>query len=239
MSIFERIEAFGFRALGLLGLVICAQNLGAAPASLSQSLVKAEAAYRDFPASMTAYNAAVRELCAAMDIQKAPQFASNLRKLGVSCDCPKVRLPLRHIQIAPSSTANGTKAGVPVVLGYETKEAGLYPPEGLFVDATAVYNHESGKPRFSIICNANEVVISGHAYPLAANHNAAGDHLKFRAKRFAKSGFSAMIRPSLALRKPQIYLLDPYDPNKIPLLMVHGLQSTPVEIRGGGISAIH
>ena len=37
-----------------------------------------------------------------------------------------------------------------------------------------------------------------------------------------------MIRPFAASRKPQIYLLDPYDPDKIPLLMVHGLQSTPV-----------
>src|SRR5689334_14379188 len=37
-----------------------------------------------------------------------------------------------------------------------------------------------------------------------------------------------MIRPLSAQRRPQIYLLDPYDPTKIPLLMVHGLQSTPV-----------
>jgi hypothetical protein len=37
-----------------------------------------------------------------------------------------------------------------------------------------------------------------------------------------------MIRPLSASRKPHIYLLDPYDPKKRPLLMVHGLQSTPV-----------
>src|ERR1700730_19046714 len=37
-----------------------------------------------------------------------------------------------------------------------------------------------------------------------------------------------MLRPASMSRKPQIYLLDPYDPNKIPILMVHGLQSTPV-----------
>src|SRR3984893_4707886 len=43
-----------------------------------------------------------------------------------------------------------------------------------------------------------------------------------------KSNFRSMIRPFAVLRKPQIYLLDPYDPNKIPLFMVHGLQSTPV-----------
>ena len=38
----------------------------------------------------------------------------------------------------------------------------------------------------------------------------------------------SMLRPPAMRRKPQIYLLDPYDPDKTPLLMVHGLQSTPV-----------
>ncbi len=229
MSIVKRVAAIEFRALVLLGLVICAPSLEAAPESLADALLRAEAAYRDFPETLTAYNAAVRALCAAMEIQKAPQFTSNLRKLGVSCDWPKIRLPLRHVEIAQSLRANGTRAGVPVVLGYETKGAPLYPPEGLFVDAIAVYHHEGGEPRFSILFNPKDLIINGHVYPLAANHNAAGDHLKLQAKRFAKSGFAAMIRPSSALRKPQIYLLDPYDPQKIPLLMVHGLQSTPVE----------
>ncbi|MBV8814998.1 MAG: hypothetical protein JO271_10955, partial [Verrucomicrobia bacterium] len=118
--------------------------------------------------------------------------------------------------------------GIPMVLGYDTKDARLYPPEGLFVDGTAVYGRVSGQPRFSILAGKSDVWLNGRTYPLASNHNAAGDHLKFRAKRFAASGFSAMIRPLLAPRKPQIYLLDPYDPDKIPLLMVHGLQSTPV-----------
>ena len=71
-------------------------------------------------------------------------------------------------------------------------------------------------------------MLKGRSYRLAINPTGAGDHLKLRAKAFAKSGFEGMIRPSSLLRKPQIYLLDPYDPNKMPLLMVHGLQSTPV-----------
>jgi hypothetical protein len=62
-------------------------------------------------------------------------------------------------------------------------------------------------------------------HALAANHTAPGDHLKLRAKRFAESGFAGMIRPFSMLRKPQIYLLDPYDPNKMPLLMIHGLHA--------------
>jgi triacylglycerol esterase/lipase EstA (alpha/beta hydrolase family) len=96
------------------------------------------------------------------------------------------------------------------------------------VDATAIYDRTSGGPRFSILSKESDVKLNGRSYGLAANHTAAGDHLKLRAKRLARSGFASMIRPFAALRKPQIYLLDPYDPNKIPLLMVHGLQSTPV-----------
>jgi len=71
-------------------------------------------------------------------------------------------------------------------------------------------------------------MLNGRTYKLAADPTGAGDHLKLRAKRLAKSGFAGMTRPSSMPRKPQIYLLDPYDPNKTPLLMVHGLQSTPV-----------
>ncbi|HEY5792693.1 MAG TPA: hypothetical protein VIS74_05300, partial [Chthoniobacterales bacterium] len=63
---------------------------------------------------------------------------------------------------------------------------------------------------------------------LAVDPTAAGDHLKKRARHLARSGFVSMIRPASMERKPRIYLLDPYDPDKIPLLMVHGLQSTPV-----------
>ena len=165
-----------------------------------------------------------------MEFQKPGQFASNLKKLGVLFDSPKVGLPLRHVQIAaltPAST--GTQAGVPMVVGYETKDAPLYPPEGLFVDATAVYDRIGGHPRFWILSNRNDVLLNGRIFPVATNHNAAGDHLKLRARHLAESAFAGMIRPFSASRKPQIYLLDPYDPNKIPLLMVHGLQSTPVE----------
>jgi len=130
------------------------------------------------------------------------------------------------------SRINGTEAGIPVVLGYETKTATLYPPEGLFVDATAIYDRSAGVARFSLLVGRTTVMLRGHTYALAANHSAAGDHLKLRAKRFANSGFGGMIHPFSASRRPQIYLLDPYDPNKIPLLMVHGLQSTPVAFAG-------
>ena len=75
---------------------------------------------------------------------------------------------------------------------------------------------------------SGDIVLNGKSHQLASNPIAAGGRLKERAKRLAKSGFISMIRPARMPRKPQIYLLDPYDPDKTPLLMVHGLQSTPV-----------
>ena len=75
---------------------------------------------------------------------------------------------------------------------------------------------------------ADESFSVARGFKLPNNPIGAGDQLKERAKRLAKSGFMSMIRPAKMQRKPQIYLLDPYDPNKTPLLMVHGLQSTPV-----------
>jgi pimeloyl-ACP methyl ester carboxylesterase len=227
-QIFLRRAFLGLVACVMLESAGCATHSASAP-SLAASVERADAAYRNLPGSLSAYNLAVWELCASMEVQNPTQFVSRLHKLRVAFDFPKIGLPLRLVQIvAPPSASNATRIGIPIVVGYETKNESLYPPEGLFVDATAIYDRTGGRPRFSILSKASDIKLNGHTYGLAASHTAAGDHLKLRAKRFAHSGFVSMIRPFAALRKPQIYLLDPYDPNKIPLLMVHGLQSTPL-----------
>ena len=224
-----RLAVRGFVTCLLLQGAGCATNPGSPPPSLAASVEKADAAYRNLPTSLPLYNLTVREICAAMEMETPTQFVSSLQKMGIAFDSPKIELPLRGVELAtPPLASKEPRAGIPMVLEYETKNAPLYPPEGLFVDATAIYDRTSGRPRFSILSKESDVKLNGRSYGLAANHTAAGDHLKLRAKRLARSGFASMIRPFAALRKPQIYLLDPYDRNKIPLLMVHGLQSTPV-----------
>jgi hypothetical protein len=218
-----------FLTIALLNVASWATKAVSGSAPLAEGIARADSAYRSLPVTLTAYNAAVREICEEMQTTPVPEFISTLKNLGVSFDWPNVGLPLRHVEISPSTAVVGaSEAGVPVVAGYDTREAPLYPPEGLFVDATAIYDRPAGHPRFSIRYATTDVMLRGRTYRLAINPTGAGDHLKLRAKAFAKSGFEGMIRPSSMLRKPQIYLLDPYDPNKIPILMVHGLQSTPV-----------
>ena len=156
----KRVAPLGFAALLLFGHTAGAANSGGLPATLLASVKKADAAYRSLPASIATYNLAVRELCAAMELQEPRLFASKLKELGVLFDPPKVGLPMRHVQVVePSPASNGAQVGVPMLIGYETKDAPLYPPEGLFVDVTAVYDRIRGQPRFSILYNGSYILL--------------------------------------------------------------------------------
>ena len=212
-----------------LGLGACATKPLNAPSSLASAAAKADAALNHRPISLSAYNAAVREICIELANSNPRESASRLKDLGVFLVLPKIPLPLRRIEISiPLRTEPGETAGIPVVLEYETKDAPLYPPEGLFVDACVLYERASGEARVELRTESGDIVLNGNRFQLASNPIGAGGRLKESAKRLAKSGFMSMIRPAAMPRKPQIYLLERYDPDKTPLLMVHGLQSTPV-----------
>jgi pimeloyl-ACP methyl ester carboxylesterase len=212
-----------------LGLAACATTTIRTPSSLANAVAKADAALDYRPISLVTYNAAVREICVGLANSDPRDCASELKDIGVALVVPQIPLPLRLIEISvPPRTGPGETAGIPVVLEYETKDAPLYPPEGLFVDACVLYERGPGGAKVEVRTESGEIVLNGRSHQLASNPIGAGGRLKERAKRLAKSGFISMIRPAGMPRKPQIYLLDPYDPNKTPLLMVHGLQSTPV-----------
>ncbi|WP_052210278.1 hypothetical protein [Xanthomonas cannabis] len=72
----------------------------------------------------------------------------------------------------------------------------------------------------------NEVVLHGQRVPLAANFTAA------YGLWLAKSGFAAqslrsMLGSARGIERPHLYLMQPYDPDRRVLLMLHGLASSP------------
>ena len=194
-----------FLIILLVNVAGWATNVVSGPPPLTESIARADSAYRSLPVTLAAYNAAVREICEDMQTIRLAQFKSRLKSLGVSFDWPKLGLPLRHVEVPTShSIAGAADAGIPVVAGYDTREAPLYPPEGLFVDATAIYDRVGGRPRLSLRYQASTVMLNGRTYKLAIDPTGAGDHLKLRAKRFAKSGFAGMIHPASMSRKPTV-----------------------------------
>jgi pimeloyl-ACP methyl ester carboxylesterase len=180
------------------------------------------------PAERRSYDQAIRRLCQELD-RRGPDLAiQQLRQSDVKVILPKIPLPLQSIEIPKNSRPSSETIGIPIVLGYDTKNFPLYPPEGLFVDASALVRTIDGKTSLEFSTDRESIRIDGADYKLAIDPTGAGLHLERQARKLAKSGFISMLRPSSMERRPQIYLLDPYDPAKIPLLMVHGLQSTPV-----------
>jgi hypothetical protein len=43
-----------------------------------------------------------------------------------------------------------------------------------------------------------------------------------------KTRWSALVRPAETSRPHRLYLMEPYAPDRIPVIMVHGLRSTPL-----------
>lgn len=211
----------------LLCLSGCATITAPKKADLPSVIHEADTAYRGLPAALPAYNAALRELAEHLENSGPAEFAAKLTHLGVELDLPDTGLPLKLVEI-PDQPADATSLGVSIVLGYDTADAPLYPPEGLFVDAAAVYQRVNGKSRLSLIDEPSTIKVDGQSLPVAFDPTKASHNLEARARPFAATGFHGMIRPESMTRKPQIYLLEPYDPRKTPILMVHGLQSTPV-----------
>ncbi|PTY04182.1 hypothetical protein DB346_05195 [Verrucomicrobia bacterium LW23] len=197
------------------------------------------------PTILAEYNAATHKLAAALD-GTAPQTArTRLAAAGIDLRIPPVASHIPHeartiqprkLYLAKATPGSFTPgAGIPVIIEYATSQADLYPREGLFQGATAIYR--PGRPAragsravLDLVPNtAATVTLNGATLPLARDVSADGLMLIKRAAHLKRLGFGGMLNPEIKTHRQQIYMLDPYDPHKIPLLMVHGLQSTPVD----------
>jgi pimeloyl-ACP methyl ester carboxylesterase len=73
---------------------------------------------------------------------------------------------------------------------------------------------------------SDRVVIAGHSYPLAADFT-IGPAALLAYNRPQRLGFIRLIRPEKYAYTARLVRLQSYDPNRIPVLMIHGLQDTP------------
>ena len=73
---------------------------------------------------------------------------------------------------------------------------------------------------------SDTVSIAGRSYPLAADFS-IGMAALLAKDRPQRLGFIRMIRPAKYAATAGLVITQPYDPNKIPVLMTHGMQDTP------------
>ena len=65
-------------------------------------------------------------------------------------------------------------------------------------------------------------------HPIAANYTSALAVFYSHARKVAGSAAESFLRPDHPRFPTGIYLIHPYDPNKIPILFIHGLLSSPI-----------
>jgi len=128
--------------------------------------------------------------------------------------------------------------GTPLVAVRENRRTrpldNFLPPEGVIRAATAVMIFEPYEGRYPggdrqvrIRCynplETTEVDLGGVSVPLAADFTTPYAYLAAQAE-FTKS----LIRVERSWAHLGLFLVEPYDPDKIPVVMIHGLRSTPL-----------
>lgn len=93
---------------------------------------------------------------------------------------------------------------------------------------TAVVRFEGNSAILELIdpYQAESISLAGKSHPLAADYGAA-TMLGLSKARIDKLGLARLLRPSRYNDTAHLNFLQPYDPKRIPVLMVHGLQDTP------------
>ncbi|HEV2841895.1 MAG TPA: alpha/beta hydrolase [Chthoniobacterales bacterium] len=215
--------------LALVLLSSCASPRSTSSNRLDEQIPRADAACRTLDAShVMMYNNAVAAIAREIDGKTPAELRTELDPAQVKVDEPAVELPLvrYHAVQTPPQPKQSPAIGAPVLLEYDTSRAPIYPREGMFLPATAIYQRVQDQPHLSFIAADNRVTLGRKSYPLVTDKTAAASMLARRARRVAQSGLTNLLHPEMRA-KGQIVLTQPYDPNKIPILLVHGLQTTP------------
>jgi pimeloyl-ACP methyl ester carboxylesterase len=113
----------------------------------------------------------------------------------------------------------------------QTPKERHYPTSGITLGITAVKETRPGQvPLLKLYDSFDPLVVESAAGsdPIAANYTATLAVLYSHAGNVARSSIESFIRPDDPRFATGIYLIHPYDPNKIPILFIHGLLGTPL-----------
>jgi len=193
-------------------------------------------------AARTVYNAAVGEIVEALEknhFEPAPEFGETVDLVqsgnGIlnpkSCDKLIAADCVRISGLHHRSVQEGL--GVPYVFNYARSSPALagqpgIPTAGMFVPATAVLTFEHGRALLSFHATLSDdrISVDGRRRKLAADFSAPV------ALAVARAGNRALDIPALFLSRQRLgrsglFQFQPFDPDKIPVVFVHGLLSRP------------
>ena len=108
------------------------------------------------------------------------------------------------------------------------KAAELYAPPAIYYGVTGVAEFEGSRCILSIKdpLAAETVTVEGRTYPMAANFTGALA-MTLAEEKPQKLGLVRLLRPEEYASTFRVARLEPYNPNKSVVLVIHGLMDTP------------
>ena len=213
------------------------QNLAAAEALYKQIL------HRPRPETITEYNRAVSQLL-------RDQFGrpGRIRHLPANWgswinDGDETVDPATYDQLFPASTVRSatridepkTIEGIGVAcVGWSHTDTpsdpatNFLPPTGISHAVTAVLTFENGDPQWRLYerYDQESVTIGGRELPLAGDFSAALAVFEDRCE-LSDFGILELLLPEEYYKDTGIFAADDYDPDKIPIVFIHGVNSNP------------
>jgi len=143
---------------------------------------------------------------------------------------PADELDVRGKFVVPRLTRDGAGAALVAVRSDQAPQIPVrFAPPRVYTAVTAVAQFAGPKCEIQFIdpLAIETVNISGRVLPSHADFTAP-IALGLSRERPEKIGFGAMVNPEKFAYTERLVQVQPYDPNKIPIVFVHGLQDTPV-----------
>jgi hypothetical protein len=143
---------------------------------------------------------------------------------------PADELDVRGTFVVPRVIREGAGAALVAVRNEQAPQIPLrFAPPRVYTAVTAVARFTGRKCEIEFIDPlATETVnVSGRSLPSQADLTAP-IALGLSREHPEKIGFAAMLNPEKFAHTVRLIQVQPYDPNKIPVVFVHGLQDTPV-----------
>ena len=143
---------------------------------------------------------------------------------------PADELDVRGKFVVPRLTREGAGAALVAVRRERAPQIPLrFAPPRVYTAVSAVARFAGRKCEIQFIdpLASETVSISGRTLPLHADFTAP-IALGLTREHPEKIGFAAMLNPEKFAYTERFIQVQPYDPNKIPVVFVHGLQDTPV-----------
>ena len=143
---------------------------------------------------------------------------------------PADELALRGRFVVPRVTRDGAGAALVAVRMPQAPEIRKqFVPQRIYLAVTAVAHFRERKCEIEFLnpLAFETTSVSGRTLPAQADFTAPLA-LGLARERPEKFSVPAMLDPEKFADKTGLIQVQPYDPNKIPVLLVHGLQSTPV-----------